>query len=279
MVYVSSSCVKANSVLESIETLSQITKNIELSGGSKESPVDLRSALEGYKKVGFNFLLHGYFPPPPKHFLLNFADTDGKTRDFIGISASFCDFLGIKYYSTHAGFSSDFTIGETENLKDGKKYLKATGIKENCNWFFESFPGLGLALENLFPNHGDKGCCFWMKPECIRKGLEEDERISLLLDLGHLKISANAFGFEWQKEGDFLLCEYPDRIKELHISENGGVYDEHLPITKDSMQIAFLSRHKKTIKDFGINVTIEARAGTLSELRESYDLILKTLEG
>jgi len=79
-----------------------------------------------------------------------------------------------------------------------------------------------------------------MKPECITDWLDKERRLSLLLDLGHLKISANAFGFDWINAAKTILQNYPDRIREIHLSENGGVFDEHLPVFEDSAQISIL---------------------------------------
>ena len=279
MVFVSSSCLKADNIMDSVAALSQITKNIELSGGTAYFDGDLTSNLKKLQSDGFNFLVHGYFPPPKEHFLLNFADTSDKTRDFVTTSALLCGKLGIEYYSTHAGFVSDFTIGKTENLTGGKESFGVDGIAQNIKWFFETFDGLGLALENLFPNHGDKGCCFWMRPECITDWLDKERRLSLLLDLGHLKISANAFGFDWINAAKTILQNYPDRIREIHLSENGGVFDEHLPVFEDSAQILILREYRTLIEDFKINVTLEARVSSQEDIQKSYELILQTLEG
>jgi len=125
--------------MDSVAALSQITKNIELSGGTAYFDGDLTSNLKKLQSDGFNFLVHGYFPPPKEHFLLNFADTSDKTRDFVTTSALLCGELGIEYYSTHAGFVSDFTIGKTENLEGGGDSFEDTGIVKNTEWFFETF--------------------------------------------------------------------------------------------------------------------------------------------
>lgn len=272
MVFLSSSCVKSNNVLEAIETLSPITKNIELSGGSN-SQKGLLEALLALKNQGYHFLVHGYFPPPKEHFLLNFADESEKTRAFIANAVAYIKALGISYYSTHAGFVSDFTIGKKENLEGGLQQFEYSGVQKNIDWFFESFDGIALALENLFPNHGDKNCCFWMKPECIIDALNLDARLNLLLDLGHLKIAARAFGFSWEEACETLLSSQIHRIKEIHVSENGGVFDEHLPILESSFQIKLIEKYASEIKQHRINITVEARGASVQELRSIVHLL------
>jgi hypothetical protein len=277
MIYLSSSCIKSSNVLDSIATLSGISKNIELSGGSN-CQENLLESLKKLQEEGFNFLLHGYFPPPKDHFLLNFADPSLKTQEFIQKSAFYTKELGISYYSTHAGFARNFSIGKSENLEDGIDRFDIEGIQKNTNWFFENTNGLGLALENLFPNNGDKNCCYWMKPECIAEALDADTRVSLLLDLGHLKISANTFGFSWETTCEEILERFAHRIKEIHVSENGGIYDDHLSIGKDSRQIVILKKYADSIRKYGINVTLEARESSLPQLQDSYNLIFNMLE-
>lgn len=278
MVFVSSSCIRANSVMDSIDALSHITKNIELSGGSSYQCDDLLDSLMTYSKDEFNFLIHGYFPPPKEHFLLNFADTSEMTREFISKSAEFTSKLCVPYYSTHAGFASDFTIDKNEHLVGGYNTFGMDGIAKNVEWFYETFPSLDLALENLYPNNKDAECCFWMRPECIDEQMQKDGRLNLLLDFGHMKISADYFSFDWVKACEFLMDKYSDRIKEIHVSENEGVKDEHFPVLEDSIQLCILKNFATEINLNGINVTLEARHASLDEIAKSYDLIQTTLK-
>lgn len=68
MVFVSSSCLKADNIMDSVAALSQITKNIELSGGTAYFDGELTFNLKKLQSDGVNFLVHGYFPPPKEHF-------------------------------------------------------------------------------------------------------------------------------------------------------------------------------------------------------------------
>ena len=96
--------------------------DIELSGTRYSK--NIINNLRNLKKI--NFLIHNYFPPPKKSFVLNLASENHEiykmTVDHINYAIECCDKLNSKYYSFHAGFLCDFNINELG------KVLK----KENC---------------------------------------------------------------------------------------------------------------------------------------------------
>ena len=270
MIYISSSCIKNNSIFESIDKLKDIAPNIELSGGSKIQNGMLENIKRLMSNYKFNFLIHSYFPPPTEDFVLNFADISSKTRDFITHSMEYVNELDIEYYSVHAGFKQDFKI-ENELLVDGRNHFGIENIKKNISWFYESF-SKKLALENLFPN-GQNENCFASHIDEIIDILNFDERVYLLLDLGHLKISSRFYSFDYLKAVNLLFNNYPNRILEVHLSENDGVEDSHNLIYSDSIQYMILDKFKKTIMDNNINLVIEARGHSIQELKKCYNLL------
>ncbi|WP_373034655.1 hypothetical protein [Sulfurimonas sp.] len=270
MLYISSACVKQNSIIDSIIALKNITKNIELSGGTKIQNNMLKSIVELRKTDMFSFLVHSYFPPPSEDFVLNFADTSSKTRDFIIKSMKYVNDLDIEYYSIHAGFKKEFNI-ENELLIDGKDSFSIDGIKENIFWYYSIFEKK-LALENLFPN-GQNETCFGSHIDEIIEIMDLDKRVYLLLDLGHLKISARFYGFDYLKAVNLLFSNYSNRILEIHLSENNGLEDDHNMIFSDSIQYMILEKYKKNIMDNNINLVIEARGYNIQELKKCYNLI------
>lgn len=144
-----------------------------------------------------SFLVHSYFPPPLAPFILNFADTGKKTRAFIDESMRFVQGLDCPYYSVHAGFRKEFKLAN-ELLFDrgGKKTYGIKGIGANVRWFEEKYPGKKLAIENLYPNNNNQESCFLMQTGEIARFMDEHGNAGLLLDLGHLQISAKMFGFD-----------------------------------------------------------------------------------
>lgn len=270
--------MKSKSVIESVERLSRITKNIELSGGSdydKELLKRLKKIKEGR---GLRFLIHGYFPPPKERFILNFADTSSRTRDFIRESISYANALGVSYYSIHSGFSRDFDFKDEILIDTGKEFkYNLDGVMQNIAWFCKEFPDIGLAIENLFPNGGNAECCFLMHVDDIISFLDMTENVSLLLDLGHLQVSANFFGFSFKDAVESILEKYAERIPEIHLSENNRLSDDHKLVDEDSAQIEIIKRHRDKILKNKINITIEARGYPLEALERCYDLVCENV--
>jgi uncharacterized protein (UPF0276 family) len=271
MLYLSTSCIKADSVIDSIVKLSFITKNIELSGGNKYQE-DVLEKINELTNDNYNFLVHNYFPAPVNNFVLNFANTSDKTRNFIRQSMQYVKKLGISYYSIHAGFKKDFQI-KNEILGDGKGCFVVKNIQENINWFYSNYIEK-LALENLFPN-GQNETCFASHIDEIVELLKSDTRVFLLLDLGHLKISSKFYGFDYLEAVSLLFEKYSHRILEIHLSENNGVEDNHFIIQANNIQYMILKKFKKYIIENNINLVIEARGYSLEKLKECYNLIQK----
>ena len=274
MLFISSSCIKSENIFDIINQLKTFTKNIELSGGTKIEENILENLIKIKKEKNINFLLHNYFPPPKKDFVLNFADTSIKTRDFIKSSVDYIKSLGISYYSVHAGFKKNYDI-DNEILINGKSSFDQSNIFENIDWFYEFF-NIKLALENLYPNNRND-TCFMSHIDEIVEFLEKDKRIFLLLDLGHLKISAMYYKFDYMEAINILFSRYANRILEIHLSENNGIEDSHNIIEKDSIQYKILEKFKDKIINHNINLVIEVRGYELHKLKKCYCLINKLI--
>lgn len=272
MLYISSSCIKNDDILESVQQLKVITKNIELSGGSKKNNNLFDTIVNLKEAEGCNFLVHSYFPPPKEDFVVNFADTSRKTRDFITDSMKYVDRLNIPYYSIHAGFKKDFNI-KNEILIDGVGAFKVENIKENISWYYDNFDKK-IALENLYPNNQNE-TCFGGHINEIVDILNFDSRVYLLLDLGHLKLASRSYGFNYLEAVKLLFKKYSTRILEIHLSENNGLLDDHNIIHTDSVQYMIVDKYKKIIKENNMNLTIEARGFTINELTLCYNNLSK----
>lgn len=275
MIYISSACIQNKSIFGTLNQLKVITNNIELSGGTeiqKDMLLRIKKYKLKYEKI--NFLVHSYFPPPVKDFVLNFADTSNQTRGFIQESMKYVQELKIKYYSIHAGFKEDFKI-KNELLIDGKGSFLQKNILENISWFYDNYTEK-LALENLFPND-QKENCFISHIDEIVKLLEFNTKVFLLLDLGHLKISSRFYNFNYLDAVNLLFDKYSERILEIHLSENNGMEDNHNIIESDSIQCMILEKFRKKIIKNNINLVIEARGYSLQELKKCHDLLNKII--
>ena len=276
-VFISTSCVNHKHVIDSVRALAEITNFIELSGGS-EYQCDSLSLLKTVKEeLGLDFLLHSYFPPPKTAFVLNFADCSKDTRDFICMSMKYLDELSIPYFSVHAGYKQSFAFNN-ELLINGNGRFLIDDIGKNIAWFRQKFPDTPLALENLYPNNRNPDTCFATTVSEIEQILSFDEQVLLLLDLGHLKISANLLQFNFFEAVDLLFSRYGKRIVEIHLSENESIYDDHDVITEFSDQYRLLQKYKEAIIGNSINLTIEARGKDFDTLQKSYNLVRSILE-
>lgn len=274
LLYLSTSCIKNRTIIETVEELSRITPNIELSGGSEYDPDLLDKLLKTKRERNINFLIHSYFPPPKDHFILNFADEDEKTREFIMETMRYVKSLDIPYYSIHAGFKKSFTLSN-EVLFDSrdKNNFVLEDIGENIKWFTNEFPDKKIALENLYPNNNNKECCFMMHIDEIVCMLSKHPDVYLLLDLGHLKNSSRSFGFNYLDAVELLFNKYSQRILEIHLSENDGIQDDHYIIYSDSIQHMILRKYASIVGQNGINITIESRNSTVKDIGECFMLV------
>lgn len=270
--FLSTQCIKGN-IIETIEDLSEITTNIELSGGTQYTPNLLENLINIKENKNISFLMHGYFPPPKEHFVLNFADTREKTRDFIREAIQFVRALGIGYYSIHTGFKRDYEFSNELLINPKGENYSLDSIYENIEWVKKEFPDIKLALENLYPNNLNVDSCFLMHIDEITGILTNRKDIYLLLDLGHLKISSRILNFDYYEAVELIFNKYGDRIMEIHLSENQGEYDDHNLLYSDSVQYMAMRNYAGIIRNYNINMSLEVRNVSLEQLRRCYELL------
>ncbi|MBF0459208.1 MAG: TIM barrel protein [Nitrospirae bacterium] len=260
-------------MVECVERCAQITKNIELSGGSDYEDGLLPKLVEIKRRMGLNFLLHAYFPPPIRHFIMNFAENSEKTREFIREAAAYIVALEIPYYSVHSGFKKSFGLRKEILIDSGEtSAFTIEDIEKSVLYFKSEYPNIGLALENLYPNP-DRSCCFMIHIEEITEMLDRFPGIYLLLDLGHLKIASHLTGFNYASAVELLFRKYAQRILELHLSENDSLTDRHQPIRSDSIQYDIVRQYVNVINENRINVVIETRYSNFEDVKECFLLM------
>jgi sugar phosphate isomerase/epimerase len=280
LLYVSTSAVEAKSAVEAVKALSAAGINqIELTGGHEYNEGYYDTLLNIKKELGLKYLFHGYFPPPLHDFVLNFADTSGKTRNFIAESMKYVNGADVPYYSVHSGFKKDFTQEGELLFEDGERTFPIEGIYENIRWFNNTFPGKRLAIENLYPNNNDLDACYLSHINEITDFLEKSDGAYLLLDIGHLNVSAHILKFDFLRAVETLLGDYSDKILEIHLSENDSLVDDHFLITQDGIQYSILKRFKDRVLKQLINVTLETRGATIREVTSCVGLLNEALTG
>jgi sugar phosphate isomerase/epimerase len=241
MIYVSSQCaIGANNIGEAVERLAQEGfTGIELSGGTKFYP-EYREDLMRYKtKYKLQYLVHNYFPPTPDDFVLNLASLDNEIRRksvelcFNAIAEAVS--LGSPSYSVHAGFYFDPEINELGNIIKPRALFDQEGSIRN---FLEAWRlinerakqlGVTIYLENNVFNQascislGGKIPAMLLSLNDIVDFKKQYQDFNLLLDIGHLKVTARTLGADFENEFMSLV-----RISDyIHISNNNGRADEH----------------------------------------------------
>ena len=107
-----------------------------------------------------------------------------------------------------------------------------------------------FGLENLFPFGKQADNSLLSTPESIFHYLKYSENVNggFLLDVGHLLIASNYFGFDKNLFVEELLNNFHDRILEIHISGNDGIKDLHSPLHEQDWQIQILKGQLKILE-------------------------------
>lgn len=242
--YVSSSCQTSNHIGQSVENLARAgVRNIELSGGTSTYDDLLDDLLQLKEKYQLNYILHNYFPPPKKDFVLNLAALDDDIYEMslehlmkaIDMSVK----LGAARYAFHAGFFKRVELNEVgqsfilDRLYDPvaatEKFIGGYNeVKEYANR-----KGVELYLENNVLSHQNSRLFGEAKSMMLTTSSEVSElsqeiSFSLLLDWAHLKVTACSLGLSFEEEVQELapLSDY------WHLSDNDGRVDSNGAISQ-----------------------------------------------
>jgi len=279
MIYVSSTCLKHEKIKDTVDELAQNGfKNIELSGGTNYYEGYEEDLLELKDNYNLNYLLHNYFPPPKQDIILNLASLNNgiyqKTLEHYEEAISLSKKLGAKRFGFHAGYFIDFNTKEVgNNISLTELYNKDEAMKRFCegyNYLKEKAEDIELYIENNVLSYTNtnifKGQCPFMFID--HEGYEELKSFidfELLLDIGHLKVSANSLKIDFDEQLNKMISisDY------IHLSDNNGLHDQNMCFSDDS---DFLN----VLKIYNINnktVTIETY-GSIPDIKLS-QLVLK----
>lgn len=276
MIYISSSCIKNNSIAQSVEQLAvEGYTNIELSGGTQYYEGFERDLLRLQDKYNLSYLCHNYFPPPKIPFVVNLASLDNEivmlSMNHLKNAIDLTKVLGANKFGFHAGFL--INIPTSELGKQIKKHIlfdRYKALKTFVNNFsiLKEYAGeVQLFIENnVLANMNyisfNKKNPFFL---CDVEGYEElssSMNFNLLLDVAHLKVSSNTLhlNFENQLNQLFTKSDY------IHISDNDGNTDSNKTFSSDSILFKQLSKLNFTNK----TITLEVYDG-IEALKESYE--------
>ncbi len=263
MIYASTSCLKnPQNILRVLDEYEKAEiQNVEL--GSVHNYFKTKTL----KKYDFNFIAHGYFPPPKTPFNFNLASQKKiireKSINLVKNAVDVCSDIESPIFTFHAGFTVDPT-------KLGKRFSRIgmADRKIAIDTFIESTHkildyaksnGIKLAMElNVVQKFNlDKGknnlLLFADYDETMKflKNFKKNE-IGLLLDLGHTSVTSHWLKFDKNK--------FVEKIKKfvtvIHASNNNGVQDQHKQLTKNCWQTSKLKNFKNkpiTLETMNLN--------------------------
>ena len=244
MIYISTGGFSDKSGYAScLDLLKSDITSIELSAGKYDSLCE-----ENLTSISSlcNFQVHNYFPPPSEPFVFNLASSnhvvsENSTR-LAKQAIKLCSKLGCEFYSFHAGFLFDPDVRRLgKKFVAGKLQKREFGLGlfiervNNLALFAQEF-GVNLLIENnVFSNSNSK--VFEENPflmsdhkDCLYVIQNTPKNVSLLVDVGHLKVSSKTLSFS---NVDFLN-QTKDHTLAYHLSDNDGLSDSNKPITINS---------------------------------------------
>lgn len=242
--YVSTSCLPGEpNVFAILDAFAKAgLTHIELGSRSEYIPGITASQ---FRQDAVSFIVHHYFPPPREPLVVNLASQNDRilqrSRDHIKRSIAFCHDLGCGLYSFHAGFRAD---------PDGRFVFP--GPEHACSYdaalrtFIESVreiddharqAGVRIAVENNVLAR--QNVVHGQNPYLLLCTADEFQdlwdaipspNLGLLLDLGHLKVTSHWLGFD----RDDFVRKVKNKVFAIHIHENNGLEDQHLPLEEGS---------------------------------------------
>lgn len=281
MIFISSSCVKNKYINESVRQLAEMGfRNIELSGGTQFYENIKMDLLSLKKEYDLNYICHNYFPPPSSPFVVNLASLDDEVYELslehlkraIDLSTA----LEADRFGFHAGFLINIPIKEIGRSINNQELFDREAAKARFIEGYkvlEAYSKIPLYLENNvvsatnYNNFGNTDPFFMSQSQEIFE-FSEQINFGLILDVAHLKVSANTLGLALKEELDKLMpvSNY------IHISDNDGKADTNQPLEQGSELYEMLKKY-----DFnGAIFTIEVYSGldAVANTHQSLELLL-----
>lgn len=118
--------------------------------------------------------------------------------------------------------------------------------------------GVMLCVENMFPKAGP-----FVEPEDFNSIFRSFPGLKLVLDTGHANI-----GDRTGKRIDHFIQQFGDRLAHVHMSDNSGYLDEHLPLGYGNIGFRRVARALRGV-GYDQTVTLEVFDTDRSKLVES----------
>jgi len=237
-----------------------------------------------YHQRPMRYLIHNYFPPSRRPFVLNLASIDPETlsrsRDHCRRALDLAAELEIPFYSVHAGSAMH---ARPEELGRPLTHRAHPDIQRAYGLFVESLAmlcayagarGVRLLVENhvVAPFNlveGRNTFLFATTAEQVLTLMRDvsSPHLGLLVDVGHVNVTAHSLGFD---RAAFIEQVAP-HIEAFHLSANDGLVDQNIAFTSEAW---FLD----CLRDFPeATITIESYQLDLDEIRACREAVLECL--
>lgn len=238
--YVSTTAFRGQPVDHVIELAAAEGLSLEFSSGLR-----YREGMdEIFLNAGVRRLPHNYFPAPRQPFVLNLASQQTeileRSRAHCRRSIELAAQVNAPFYSAHAGFCNEPV---PENL--GRQFPEFQAAMRPAYWRtfvtetrllcdFAANLGCKFLIENNVViqancSGGDHPFLCAAADEILRliEDVDRHPALGILIDTGHLKVSAATLGFD---RDEFIDAVAP-WIQAFHHSDNDGRFDTNQPLT------------------------------------------------
>lgn len=247
------------------------------------APLARDNLAERLRAMGLDLLVHNYFPPPEQSFVLNLASPDEPVRSrslqFVADSLQLSAELGAPFYSVHAGFVVDpvgfdgqsfaFPPVEADAAESAMPRFTAS-VSEAAS--IATSLGVRLLIENNVCREEHRGLLLLQETEEFVSFLDQPgvEVVGVLVDTGHLNVSAHTLSFDRVK----FIRRLAPRIGAVHLHDNAGAEDTHDPVEAGSWALeALLTAGLGTLP-----VIVEAKFDTAEALARHIRWLEEQLE-
>lgn len=233
---------------EQINNIVESPFGIEFSGGKYREDITLY--LSNFKNKRFQF--HNYFPVPKQDIVLNLSsESEEIQNESIQAYKNAIDLScehGLEYFSLHAGFLIDPKPNELGKIKNNSNLIPykigLENFAKNINSIasYASDKGVQILVENNVTSKTTLrrfGCSplLFTDLETSKDILSIlPEKVGILCDLAHLKVSSNVLGFKIHDVMDIIS----NITYGVHLSQNDQFEDTNKTIIGHTWFIKYL---------------------------------------
>jgi sugar phosphate isomerase/epimerase len=267
-VYASTACLNGRrslwEILDKFESAG--LDAVELGSSRLDAPDGLVDRL-ARRRVAY--AVHNYFPPPRTPFVLNLGSADAtiaaRSAAFVASSLDLAAQIRAPFYGVHGGFAVDAVdVGPAGlSLPDAPP---ARTAREAARRYEERIAPLAdrarelevaLLVENNVCIPDNRGKVLHQSAEELEELIAAVPGVGLLVDTGHLNVTATTFGFDREA---FVHTLAP-HIGAFHVHDNDGLVDQHRPAAPDSWILPL-------VRSVGAPLVVEARFPDVAALAD-----------